>query len=86
MLFTGDLKRPGVDFPAAAKERPLDLIIAETAHFPATEYEPVLKECDCKRICINHYQGRKIGSAYELAAALPERRVFLAHDGMEINV
>lgn len=86
VLFTGDLKRPGVDFPAAAKERPLDLIIAETAHFPATEYEPVLKECDCKRICINHYQGKLIGTVLELAGLMEDRNVFMAHDGLEINV
>lgn len=42
VLFTGDLKHPNVDFPKIAKEKPTEFIICEAAHFPATDYAPVL--------------------------------------------
>ena len=43
VLMTGDLKNPAIDFPAIAREKPLDLLVCECAHFPATDYLPVLE-------------------------------------------
>ena len=41
VLFAGDLRRPGIDFPAVDTDNPVDLAICESAHFPAMEYLPV---------------------------------------------
>lgn len=84
VLYTGDLSRPGVDFPEVAKIRPLDLLICEAAHFPATEYLPVLEKCDIARICVTHYSPRFHSSALELAQALPG--TILATDDLELTL
>lgn len=88
VLFTGDLKNPNVDFPAVAMERPLDLLVCESAHFAATEYLPVLEKCDVKRMCVTHYSDRFLASVLQMqeqlnAKGLPVQR---ATDGLELHV
>lgn len=83
VLFTGDLKRPGVDFPAIANEKDLDLVICESAHFPATEYLPIFEACKPKQICVNHYSSRFHKSVLEMVeqVGIPAK---LATDNLEI--
>ena len=85
VLFTGDLKNPQVDFPAAAKEKPLDLLICECAHFPATDYIPALEGCDIKKICMNHYSPRFSPTVPGLTETLT-MPFLLATDGLELTV
>lgn len=88
VLFTGDLKNPGVDFPVIAKEKEIDLLICESAHFPATDYLPVLEESKVKKACITHYSDRHLASVLECVAALNEKGIpsRRAADDLEINI
>ena len=73
VLFTGDLKNPGIDFPAAAAERTLDLAICESAHFPAMDYLPVFEKCDIRKVCVTHYSNRFLGSVLQLQQELTDK-------------
>ena len=73
VLFTGDLRNPGVDFPAA--EKTLDLLVCESAHFPATDYLPVLENLDVKKVCVTHYSDTFLASVLELQHALKEKEI-----------
>jgi ribonuclease BN (tRNA processing enzyme) len=84
ILFTGDLKHPDQDFPAAAKERSTDLIVCESAHFKATAYLLHLQACKTKLVYVNHYSVQRIPSILQLAEELGEIPVKLAYDGSEI--
>lgn len=75
VLFTGDLWRPSVDFPLAAAEQPLDLVICESAHFPATEYLPVLEKCSVKKLCITHYSNTFLASVLQLQKDLEVQNI-----------
>lgn len=75
VLFTGDLKHPGIDFPLAAAEQSLDLVVCESAHFPATEYLPVLEKCDVKKVCVTHYSNTFLSSVLQLQKELAERGI-----------
>ena len=87
VLFTGDLKNPGVDFPAAlVHERPVDLIVCESAHFEATNYEPVLKDCLCPAVCFTHFQPHLFPGILKLKEKLTDKKIFTANDGMEISL
>ena len=86
ILFTGDLRHPDQDFPGIAKEREMDLLVCESAHFNATDYLPHLLECKTKLIYVNHYQGKKIPSILQLAEDLGDKPVQLAYDGSEIRL
>ena len=70
VLFTGDLKHPNVDFPKIAKEKPTEFIICEAAHFPATDYAPVLAACPTKQVLVNHYAPWNIPNVMQLAETL----------------
>lgn len=85
VLFTGDLKvnAPSDDFPEIAKTRPTDLMICEAAHFPATEYVPILSQCPTKKVCINHYVPWNIPNVMQLGKELDPVPVILANDNME---
>lgn len=83
VLFTGDLKNPGDDFPQVEGA---DLLICEAAHFPATDYEPVLKSGAFKKVCITHYSPRQYSSLFPLMEMLKPLPVQLATDGLEINL
>lgn len=83
VLFTGDLKGPAVDFPLAALEEPVDLVIAEAAHFSPIQYLPIMKEHEIGRWIINHYQPRKVPEIWALKEQA-EVPVELAMDQMEV--
>ena len=85
LLFTGDLKNPGVDFPEIAKEMPLDLLVCECAHFPATDYTPVLAQCNIKKVCMNHYSPRFAPTIPAFTEKL-EAPFVLVTDGLELTV
>ena len=86
VLLTGDMANPGRDFPYPGK--PLDLMIGESAHFPATDYLPVLEKVDVKKVCITHYSNKRLISVMELIAALTEKGIpaLRASDDLEIIV
>lgn len=88
ILCTGDLKNPGVDFPRVSLEKPLDLLICESAHFPATDYLPVMEGMPIRKVCITHYSDKRLSSVLECLAALQERGIsaLRASDGLEIMV
>lgn len=86
MLFTGDLRRPDVDFPTPLLEAHPDLIVCETAHFDASLYEPFFKGCGAKKIFFNHYgiqYGRSGVAPIQALAKTLDMPVVIASDGME---
>ena len=87
VLFTGDLfYHPEEDFPQLAKEIPLELAVCECAHFSADKYEPIFKECDVKRVIINHYSQRFVPSIMNLTERMPELGIKTASDGLTVTV
>ena len=87
VLYTGDLKRPSEDFPAFDGA---DLLICEGAHFPVSEYEPILRERNFSQVVVTHI-GTSIGisnidAVKNLKKALAPLPVRLAHDGLEIGL
>ena len=86
VLCTGDLSRPSEDFPYV--DKPLDLMICESAHFPTTDYLPVLDKIECKKICVTHYSPKRMLSLYQFRDAMAERgeNILIATDGLEILV
>lgn len=88
VLFTGDLKTPGVDFPVAALDRPVDLMVCEGAHFFATEYLPVLEGKAVAKVCVSHYSNKRLASVLQLQKELEEKGVptVLATDDLELTV
>lgn len=87
VLFTGDLFRePSEDFPKIAKEVSLQLAVCECAHFGAEKYEPIFKECDIKKVVINHYSKRFVPSIMDLTEKMPELAIKMATDGLEITI
>ncbi len=81
VLFSGDIKHPSIDFPVI--DGTIDLAICECAHFPATDYLPILDMSQIKQLCINHYSKLRTPSIYELADKLP---LTMATDDLEIIV
>ena len=75
VLFTGDLANPGVDFPMPAGNKPLSLVVCESAHFPATDYLPVFEQCDIKKVCITHYSDRFLASVLTLCGTLQQNGI-----------
>ena len=86
VLFTGDLKHPNVDFPKIAKEKPTEFVICEAAHFPATDYAPVLAACSTKQVLVNHYAPWNIPNVMQLAETLAPLPVKFVNDGMQITL
>ena len=82
----GDLKHPNVDFPKIAKEKPTEFIICEAAHFPATDYAPVLAACPTKQVLVNHYAPWNIPNVMQLAETLAPLPVKFVNDGMQITL
>ena len=58
ILFTGDLRHPSVDFPAAAFEEEIDLILCELAHFSPDDCIPVFDRTKAKKILHTHVSPR----------------------------
>lgn len=88
VLFTGDLKNPGVDFPAAALAEGAELMICESAHFPATTYLDVPELEKVGKVCVTHYSDRHLASVLQLKQALTERGVpaVIATDDLVLTV
>ncbi len=87
VLFTGDLYRqPEEDFPKIAREVRLDLAVCEGAHFDVEKYEPIFKECDIKRVIINHTAQWNFPHLQNLASKMPELGIKMANDGLEVIV
>ncbi len=86
ILCTGDLGHPGKDFPYVDKK--LDLMICESAHFPTTDYLPVLEKQQVKTMCVTHYSPRRMQSLYEFKQLMTDRNqpFVIATDDLEINV
>ncbi len=87
VLFTGDLKNPGVDFPDVSGKT-VDLVICETAHFPSTDYLPVFEKYDIKKVCVTHYSDRFLASVLSLCETLNEKGIpaLRSMDDMELTV
>lgn len=88
VLFTGDLKNPAVDFPTIATEKALDLVICESAHFPATDYLPIFSNCEIKKVCVTHYSNKRLASVLQLQQELAGMGLpmVMATDDLELNV
>ncbi len=87
IFFSGDLKRPEIDFPDVNN---LDVAILEGAHFSILRYADVLKDRNIKDVYINHY-GNYIGTINHhnvkpLQEAIAPTTVCLTTDGMEVYV
>lgn len=87
VLITGDLRNPKIDFPDAG-DKMIDLVICESAHFAATEYEQVFPKYNIEKVCITHYSDRFLGSVLELVKRLNEKGIgaLRASDDLEIEV
>lgn len=85
VLFTGDLKNPEIDFPVAALNERVDLVIAEAAHFSPLKYLPVIYQYEIDRMIINHYQPKMVPDVWKLMdrVTIP---VELAMDQMEVTL
>ena len=88
VLCTGDLKHPSVDMPNVIRQRSLDLLICESAHFPAMDYLPVLEGCRIQKVCVTHYSYKRLGSVMELHKTLTEQgqAIVLATDDLQLQV
>jgi len=86
VLCTGDLANPGRDFPYVDKE--LDLMICESAHFPTTDYLPVLEKQAVKKLCVTHYSPKRMESLYQFQRLMKEKEqpIIIATDDLEINL
>lgn len=87
VLITGDLRNPKIDFPDAG-DKMIDLVICESAHFAATEYEQVFPKYNIEKVCVTHYSDRFLGSVLELVKRLNEKGIgaLRASDDLEIEV
>lgn len=88
LLFTGDLNRPGNDFPNVGITDEIDLIVCESAHFPATEYLPVFENRNIKKVVVTHYVNKYYENVYALTQALAEKGIEsqIATDQLEISL
>ncbi|MBE6594846.1 MAG: ribonuclease Z [Ruminococcaceae bacterium] len=86
VLFTGDLKRPEIDFPTVCFEEECDAIVGECAHFPATAYAPIFERCKCKHFYLHHISPRQQPSIDELLAMKKPYTVTPLTDGRTVEV
>lgn len=87
VLFTGDLKNPGIDFPDISG-RTVDLVVCESAHFPATDYLPVFENYAIRKVCVTHYFEPFLPSVIALCDTLKEKGIpaLRAMDDLELTV
>ena len=87
VLFTGDLCRPSVDFPQAAFETELELLVCETAHFSPDDCIPYVDKAKAKRVLHTHVNARRWADALsrQLAARHPYE-YGVAFDGLELTI
>ncbi|MGI6742359.1 MAG: MBL fold metallo-hydrolase [Eubacteriales bacterium] len=86
VLFTGDLRGPDVDFPELAKEKHMDLMICESAHFSPLKYIPVFEEAKAGKVIINHYSMTWMTDLLKLKAEMHPYNIWLATDDLEIEL
>lgn len=86
VICTGDLKHPSADFPLEAAQEETHLLVCEAAHFDATDYLPLLRQCQVKRVCVHHHSPKHFASIRQLAAEMAPLPVQAAHDGLEITL
>ncbi len=87
VLFTGDLKHPAADFPQAAFETPLDLLVCELAHFSPDDCEPVFCKTKAKRILHSHiYDGRWAAALQAQMEKAHPYEYGAAFDGLELTL
>jgi len=88
VIFTGDLRGPTKDFPEFAKDRAVDLLICEAAHFEATAYGEVFKnECsEIKKVIVNHWADWNFGNILKLQEDMAPMVVEYASDGLIVNI
>ena len=86
VLCTGDLRNPKDDFPLVHEK--LDLLICESAHFPATDYLSILEKLLVEKICFTHYSPRNMLSLYEMEKNMKEKELpmIIATDDLELEV
>ena len=86
VLYTGDLANPEKDFPYVEQE--LDLLICESAHFPATQYLLVLEKQSIQKMCVTHYAPRFMEELYQTKRLLDKQGIcmLIATDGLELSV
>ena len=87
LLFTGDLCRPDVDFPAVAFETELDLIVCELAHFSPDACVAAFDRTKAKRILHTHINESRWRDALSAQLNRPHPYAYgAAYDGMEIEL
>lgn len=86
ILFTGDLKNPKIDFPIT--EGRIDLVVCESAHFPATDYAQAFEKLTLGGVCITHYVEGFLPQVVEMLSALRAKGVKArrAADDLEIEL
>lgn len=87
VLITGDLKNPNIDFPDVG-DREIDLVICESAHFAATEYEAVFPKYKIRKVCVTHYSDRFLDSVLAFTKHMNEQGInaLRATDDLELEI
>ena len=87
VLITGDLKNPNIDFPDVGAQI-IDLVICESAHFPATEYENVFQKYSIKKVVFTHYSDRFLASVLTSIKCMNDKGIqaLRATDDLELEV
>ncbi|MBQ6117969.1 MAG: MBL fold metallo-hydrolase [Clostridia bacterium] len=87
VLFTGDLRHPSVDFPQAAFETELDLLVCELAHFSPADCVPVLDKTKAKRVLHSHINDDRWAAALQEQKNTPHPYEYgAAFDGLELEI
>ena len=73
---------------AAYVDKKLDLLVCESAHFPTTDYLPVLEKQEAQQVCVTHYSSRRMESLYEFQRLMKDREqpIIIATDDLELNL
>jgi len=63
-------------------------MVCESAHFPSTDYLPVLEKINVKKVCVTHYSDKFLSSVLELQNQLKEKGIpsVKATDDLQIEV
>lgn len=86
VLYTGDLKATGEDFPQEIADEGLDCLIGECAHLPITRYLDFLKGKPVKQAIITHHYLPKSQEYLSVKKELSPLPFTLANDGMEFEI
>lgn len=86
ILFTGDLSNPSVDFPSELCKNKIDLAVLEAAHFPATEYSPIIEKYNFQNIIFNHYAPWNIPNIQKLITKYNDKNILLSNDYLQYSL